>query len=203
MKEPIRITAIVGSYRKGGIIDQAVDHVLLSAREEGAETSKIYLIDKDIEFCTNCRACTQKPGERRGDCMFTDDMDSILDEIEKSDAIVLASPMNFGTVTAVTKRFLERLVCFAYWPWKMNAPKIRNKKKKRRALIVCSSAAPSIIARLTSQMVKLLKSASALMGARTMGVLFIGLAAREEKQGLGKRTKDKAHRLGKRLSSDV
>ena len=135
--------------------------------------------------------------------MFTDDMDSILDEIEKSDAIVLASPMNFGTVTAVTKRFLERLVCFAYWPWKMNAPKIRNKKKKRRALIVCSSAAPSIIARLTSQMVKLLKSASALMGARTMGVLFIGLAAREEKQGLGKRTKDKAHRLGKRLSSDV
>lgn len=203
MKYPVRITAIVGSYRKGGIIDQAVDDILLSAREEGAETSKIYLIDKHIEFCTNCRACTQKPGERRGECLFSDDMDSILDEIDHSDAIVLASSMNFSTVTAVMKRFLERLVCFAYWPWKMNAPKVRNKQKKKRALIVCSSAAPSIIARLSSQIVKVLKSGSALLGARTLGVFFIGLAAREEKQGLGKRTRDKAHRLGKRLTADA
>ncbi len=203
MKDSVRITAIVGSYRKGGIVDQAVDHILLSAREEGAETSKIYLVDKHIEFCTNCRTCTQTQGERRGECLFTDDMDSILDEIDQSDAIVLASPMNFGTVTAMMKRFIERLVCFAYWPWGMTAPKVRNKQKKRRAVIVCSSAAPSIMARLSSQIVKLLKSASALLGARTIGVLFIGLAAREEKQLLGKRTKDKAHRLGKRLTADT
>lgn len=203
MKDSVRITAIVGSYRKGGIIDQAVDHILLSAREEGAETSKVYLVDKHIEFCTNCRTCTQTQGERRGECLFTDDMDSILDEIDQSDAIVLASPINFGTVTAMMKRFIERLVCFAYWPWGMTAPKVRNKQKKRRAVIVCSSAAPSIMARLSSQIVKLLKSASALLGARTIGVLFIGLAAREKEQLLGKRTKDKAHRLGKRLTADT
>ncbi len=60
--DPMRIVAIIGSYRKGGIIDRAVDEILSSAGEEGAETDKIYLIDKLIEFCTNCRTCTQQQG---------------------------------------------------------------------------------------------------------------------------------------------
>jgi multimeric flavodoxin WrbA len=50
-------------------------------------------------------------------------MGAILDEIAASDAVVLASPMNFWTVTALMKRFIERLVCFAYWPWGMGARK--------------------------------------------------------------------------------
>lgn len=59
MDNRIKVLAIVGSYRKGGIIDTATDEILASAREEGAEAEKIYLIDKHIEFCTNCRSCTQ------------------------------------------------------------------------------------------------------------------------------------------------
>ena len=61
-----KITAILGTYRKGGVIDSAVDEILAAAREAGAETTKIYLIDRHIEFCTNCRACTQQEGDRRG-----------------------------------------------------------------------------------------------------------------------------------------
>ena len=71
-------------------------------------------------------------------------MNAILDEIDRSDALVLASPMNFWTVTAVMKRFIERLICFAYWPWGMHAPKMRNKLKTKRAVVVVSSAAPSL-----------------------------------------------------------
>ena len=41
---------------------------------------------------------------------------ALLNELERSDAIVLASPMNFWTVTAVMKRFIERLLGSA-WPW--------------------------------------------------------------------------------------
>ena len=53
------VTAIVGSYRKGGIIDTAVDEILAAAEQEGAEVAKIYLIDRHVEFCRNCRACMQ------------------------------------------------------------------------------------------------------------------------------------------------
>jgi len=62
MPNPTRITALVGSYRKGGVIDRAVEEILAAARESGAETTKIYLIDEPIEFCANCRACTQTDG---------------------------------------------------------------------------------------------------------------------------------------------
>ena len=124
----------VGSYRKDGIIDTAIDEILTSAMEEGAEVTKVYLIDKHIEFCTNCRTCTQHEGQKRGECVIADDMSTVLDEIERSDVIVLGSPVNFGTVTAVMKMFIERLVCFAYWPWGMNAPKVRNTLKVKRAV---------------------------------------------------------------------
>ena len=201
MDDPIRITAIVGSYRKEGIIDTAVDEILASAREEGAETTKIYLIDRHIEFCTNCRSCTQQDGVQRGECPIADEMDKILDEIERSDAVVLASPVNFGTVTAIMKRFIERLTCYAYWPWGANAPKMRNKSKGKRAIVVASSAAPGIIARLASPIVKQLKNAADVLGARTIGVLFIGFAAKELRQELGARSRGKARLLGKKLAA--
>lgn len=202
MPTNMRITVIVGSYRKGGIIDTAVDEILTSAMAEGAAVSKIYLIDKQIEFCTNCRTCMQQAGSKRGECPIVDEMGSVLDEIERSDAVVLASPMNFGTVTAVMKVFIERLACLAYWPWGANAPEMRNSLKQKRAVLVASSAAPALIARLSSPLVKLLKQASTVLGARTIGVLFIGLAAREQKQELGARARGKARLLGKKLAAN-
>lgn len=55
-----KIVGIVGSYRKDGIIDSAVSAILKGAQRRGAETKKIYLVDKDIAFCRNCRKCTQE-----------------------------------------------------------------------------------------------------------------------------------------------
>jgi multimeric flavodoxin WrbA len=128
-------------------------------------------------------------------------MNIILDEIEGADAIVLGSPMNFGTVTAVMKVFIERLTCFACWPWGTAAPKARNDKKSKRAIVVASSAAPSFMVRVSSRLVKLLKESVDLLGARTVGVLFVGLAAMDEQQRIGSRTKRKARSHGKKLVS--
>ena len=38
-----KVVAIVGSYRKGGTIDSAVQAILSAAREKGAETHTLYL----------------------------------------------------------------------------------------------------------------------------------------------------------------
>jgi len=195
------VTAIVGSYRKGGIVDTAVDEILAAAEQEGAEVAKIYLIDKHVEFCQNCRACMQVEGAGRGQCVLADEMGAILDQLERSDAFVLASPMNFGTVTAVMKRFIERLGCYGYWPWGVMAPKARSKGKPKRAVVVAASAAPAIIARLATQIVGMLKKCAGLLGARKIEVLFIGLAAKQPTQTIGQRTRKQARRLGKRLVS--
>ncbi|MFA6356323.1 MAG: flavodoxin family protein [Candidatus Omnitrophota bacterium] len=197
----MKITAIVGTYRKGGITDTAVDEILGSAKEAGAEVSKIYLLDKHIEFCTNCRACTQKQGEARGECPISDDMNGILDEIERSDSIVLASPMNDYTVTALMKIFVERLIPYAYWPWEGHAPVLRNKLKNKRAAVVSASAAPAIFAPFSSNVVYLLKMSAETLGARTIGVLFMGLAAQKPKQELNPRHRKQARLLGKKLAA--
>jgi len=200
MNRRIRVTAMVGSYRNGGVIDTAVAEILSAAEEAGAETSIIYLRDRHIEFCTNCRTCTQQHGERRGACPISDDMAGILDEIERSDAIVLASPVNFGAVTAVMKRFIERLACYAHWPWGAKIPKIRTRTMRKVAVVVVSSAAPSILTRIHPGIAGLLKKASGILGARTIGELHIGLAAGSPEQRIGERTKRTARNLGKKLA---
>lgn len=200
MRKGKKIVAVVGSYRRGGIVDRVVDEILASARNEGAETSKIFLMDRHIEFCTNCRQCAGQSGFDHGKCPQVDDMEAILDELTGADALVLGSPMNFGTVTAVMKRFIERLVCFAYWPWGMMSPKTRNRRMGKEAVIVISSAAPAFLMRFRTGIAGLLKTAASLLGARTVGVVAVGLAARKPHQELRKGTIKKARLLGKALA---
>jgi len=128
-------------------------------------------------------------------------MATILDELDRSDAIILASPVNFGTVTAVMKKFIERLVCYAFWPWGKAGPQIRTSLRDKRAVIVLSSAAPAIMTRLLTGSSGLLKKTAGLLGARTIGVLAIGLAALQEKQALPDRARRKARQLGKKLGA--
>lgn len=197
----MRIIAIVGAYRKGGITDTAVKEILAAAQDAGAETETFYLMDTRIEFCRNCRACTQKEGAARGECVIEDDMQALLAAADAADALVLASPMNFGSVTAVTKRFTERLICTAYWPWGKPAPKVRNPRKDKPAILVTSSAAPAFMARWSSRIVRSLKDTAGLLGFHTAGVLFTGLSAMRQRPRLNERARRKARAMGRKLAA--
>ena len=194
------VVAIVGSYRREGIIDEAVEAILAGARAEGAITSKIHLLDHPIEFCRNCRACTQPEGSLRGPCPQHDSLTLILDQIDAADAIVLASPINFFNVTAMMRRFLERLVAYAYWPWGTPAPSERINVKNKKAIIVLSSAAPAILTRYLTGAPKALKTAASLVGARIAGTLYCGLAAQSPDQKLSPAILRKAHLLGRKIA---
>jgi len=196
-----KILAIVGTYRKGGITDSAVDEILSAAQIGGAQTEKIYLIDKHIEFCTNCRKCTQSPGEYRGKCIHNDDMEEILGKIENADSLVLAAPVNFYNVTAVTRRFMERLVGFAYWPWASNgAPKMRNKIKSKKAVIVTATAMPAFFGKLLTGAPRALKITAEVLGAKVIDSIFMGMVANNEKESLPKKYAQKAKLAGRQLA---
>jgi putative NADPH-quinone reductase len=197
-----KIIAIVGSYRKGGIVDSAIDAILRTAAEKGAEVEKIYLTDQHIEFCTNCRTCTQAQGAQRGTCIQKDDMDALLAKIEKADALVLGSPTNFFNVTAVTRRFIERLVCYAFWPWGQKGPAMRSREKRKKAVLVTSSAMPAPLARFFAGSLRILKIAAETLGAKPIGTLSVGMAALTETQELSPAIVEKARKLGHRLGSD-
>ena len=106
------------------------------------------LRDYPIEFCRNCRECTQLPGVAPGACVLDDGMRDLVAKIEAADAYILASPTNVYAVTALFKRFMERLIVYAYWPWGAAAPKLRKKLATKRAIAITSSAAPVLLGRL-------------------------------------------------------
>ena len=195
-----KVVAIVGSYRKGGTIDQAVEAILEGARAHGAVTQTVQLRNCDIEFCTNCRSCMQEPGETRGRCVQQDDLEAILSGIESADSIVLGSPVNAFNATALFRRFLERLVGYGYWPWGQNAPSARTKLKPRKAVLVASAAMPGFLIPCATGAPRALRTAATLLGAKTVGNLWIGLSAKEEHQKLSMPTRLRARQLGTRLA---
>ena len=194
------VVGVVGSYRKGGYVDSTVDEVLSAARDRGAKTEKIFLLDQHIEFCTNCRTCMQEPGPERGKCILDDDMENILKKIAGADAIVIGAPVNCWDVNALTRKFFERCVRYIYWPWGAKIPRIRNKKRTKKAVLISSSAAPGWYSRIFTSAMKTLKRLAYLLGAKPVGTLFLGFINQEEVR-LSKKIKRKARILGEKLAA--
>ena len=195
-----KVVAIVGSYRRGGTIDSAVQAILEGARENGAETSTIYLTEQHLEFCQNCRRCTQAPGTQRGQCVQQDDLQGILDEVDAADAIVLGSPVNYWNLTAIFRRFMERLLGAAYWPWGQAAPKPRDTHFTRRAVLVASSAMPGFCIPLFTGAARALRVTAKMLGAKTVAKLWIGLSAKQPFETISPKTRLQARRIGLKLA---
>lgn len=168
-----KVVGIVGSYRKSGIVVAAVEAVLAGAKENGADTQLFSLAECNLGFCNNCRNCAQQPGEERGRCGQLDDLESILRDVEDADWVVLGSPVNYGNVTAVFRKFMERLTGFYYWPWGQPMPRLRQ-PASRKAVLVASSGTPSLFIPLFTDAAHSLRLTAKMMGAKPVSSLWLG-----------------------------
>jgi multimeric flavodoxin WrbA len=195
-----KVLAINGSYRDDGITDQTVEALAQAIEAAGAEVEIILLREYPIEFCTNCRACTQQPGAAPGECVLQDGMKDLINRIERADGFILAAPTNMGSVTALFKRFMERLAVYAYWPWDMNGPQYRKAQgPRKKALLVSSCAAPGILGRWFFGTNKQLKMTAKTIGADVVGSLFTGLIAREQQPKLPRGVRARINALAGRV----
>lgn len=196
-----KVLAINGSYRDDGITDKAVESLIKAVEAAGAEVEYILLREYPIEFCLNCRECTQQAGESPGKCVLDDGLNELVEKIENADAYIFASPTNFGSVTALYKRFMERLVVYGYWPWGAKFPKFRkeNVKKKKKAVLVSSSAAPAIMGRWLFGTSAQLKKSAQTIGAKPVGVLFTGMVSSQPHADLPKQTLSRIDKLAEKL----
>lgn len=200
MNGTTRILAINGSYRDGGITDQAVDRISEELQALGADVEHVRLRDYPIKFCLNCRQCMQQPGDAPGHCVQNDGMAALLDKIEKADGLVLAAPTNFSSVTAIYKRFMERLAVYGYWPFGMNAPKDRKAKApKKPVLTISSCAAPASLAPFMYHTQKSLKMTARTIGGKVVGSMTTGLISQKPDVTLPGRANRKIKALAPRL----
>ena len=109
------ITGINGSIRQGNC-RLALEHFLGGAREEGARTQLIDLGELSLETCQGVCHDTCHPLDDEGRlqpggwhlCTRRDDGAAVLEQMVRSDGIVLASPVLFGNVSALLKTLMER-----------------------------------------------------------------------------------------------
>ncbi len=99
----MKVVGIVGSPRKGGNTEIMTAHTLKAISEEGLETELISLAGLEIKPCTACMACSK--GEQ---CSVQDDLFPIYLKMKEADGIILASPVYFGSATALIKGLMER-----------------------------------------------------------------------------------------------
>ncbi|WP_321505753.1 flavodoxin family protein [uncultured Methanoregula sp.] len=104
------VIAINGSPRKKWNTATLLEHALNGAASQGAETELIHLYDLDFKGCTSCFACKLKGGKSYGKCAMKDDLTPVLDRIARANALILGSPIYFGTVTGEMRSFMERLL---------------------------------------------------------------------------------------------
>jgi multimeric flavodoxin WrbA len=104
----MRLLAIAGSPRRGGNTDLLLEQFVKGAVEAGAEAKTLVVCSLKIEGCRNCDACLVK-----GQCKVQDDMQMVYQEMEAADRLVIASPLQFMSVSAQLKALIDR--CQALW----------------------------------------------------------------------------------------
>ncbi len=104
--EPMLLVGIGGSPRRGGNSDLLLDEALRGAAGRGARTRKLLLCELGI---APCRAC-DGPGEDEP-CAVRDGMDAVYGAVRDADAVILASPIYFGSLSAQMKAMIDRFQC--------------------------------------------------------------------------------------------
>ncbi len=101
----MKITGISGSPNAGGSNEKVIELALGIAKEKGFKTEKIFLSKLKVLPCDDCGTC------RKGKvCSIEDDMSGINEKLEASDAIIVSSPVYFGSVTAQIKALFDRSI---------------------------------------------------------------------------------------------
>ena len=105
----MKTLAIVGSPRKNGNTEILAGHTLKAIEEEVIDTELVRLAELDIKPCNACEVCNNE--ER---CPINDDLWPLYTKMKEADAIILASPVYFGSATPEIKALMDRSGYIAY-----------------------------------------------------------------------------------------
>jgi multimeric flavodoxin WrbA len=144
MKNSIsKIVAINGSHRS----EKGFTEIVLRKFIEGTESAKvqhevIYPSKNKIASCKDCGKCLF---ETPGDCIYDDDMKSIISKLDEADLLVFTSPVYFDSMTSNMKKLIERLRP-TYGPHfefrNGRTYHIKTNNKKQDAIIISTAGNP-------------------------------------------------------------
>ncbi len=98
-----KILVFKGSPRENGNSSALAKRAAEGARAAGAEVEIFSLHQLDIRPCDACDTC-----QETGVCVLKDDMQALYPKLTQADAIIIASPIYWFTMSAQTKLFVDR-----------------------------------------------------------------------------------------------
>lgn len=202
----MNILVINGSYRKGKTIDTLINKAIEGIKQVNSsiEVEKIYLIDKNIRYCTNCMTCrNDDPKKPIARCVIQDDMQEIYQKMDIADGYIFGTPVNCGTVTAVLKTFIERTVWIFSKPGTKpikGCPNPRTNKKKTAMFIISSGIVPPFLRRFCDDASKLIKDMlECSFNTKIVANIYAGAV---EKRGIPYYF-DQVHKGGRKLAQNL
>ena len=132
----MKIIGFNASPRKKGNTAWAINKILESAKEEGAEIQSWNFSDLDIKPCQGCLACHQQGNQG---CIVKDDMQKLYSELESADTLILGSPVYMGQMSAQAKIFVDRL--FAQINPRFS-PHFKERNAKKKLILVFTQGNP-------------------------------------------------------------
>ena len=103
----MKVLGISGSPRKGGNTEILIKTALGVLGEEGIETEFLSLAGRPVRPCVACMGCNKAEGYR---CVQDDPaFEGIIEQFMAADAILLGSPVYFGSATPQMMAMLDRV----------------------------------------------------------------------------------------------
>jgi multimeric flavodoxin WrbA len=128
MKKAPRVLIVSASPRPAGNSAVLAGEAARGAADAGATVRTVRLADMAISPCRACNGC-RKTGAKG--CVQDDDMTALHPDVRAADAVLIASPVYWFTMSAQAKIFLDRLYAFG-------AKNYRELKGKRAGVILTS-----------------------------------------------------------------
>lgn len=128
--------AILGSPHANGTTAAMLDFAIQGAKQAGYTVTKINLYEKELAFCTGCRACMDTHI-----CIQKDDIQEITELLQKCRLVILAAPVYWANVPAPVKNLFDRLLGTAMEETN-TFPKPRLQGKQYMILTSCNTPAP-------------------------------------------------------------
>jgi len=104
----MKVLGILGSPRRGGNTELLLDETLRGATDQGGSCEKVVLRDLNITPCLEIYKCAED-----GVCAIKDDMQDLYGKIQQTERLIIASPIFFYSVPALTKAMIDR--CQSLW----------------------------------------------------------------------------------------
>lgn len=186
--EPRNIVVVMGSPRRAGNSTTLALQVVAGAQAAGARVETFYLHDMDIRPCSACDECQ---GDTATDCNIPDDMQPLYPKLRRTDALVIASPIYWFTVSAQTKLFMDR--CYA-----LEGPQGNALRGKRIGIVLTYGDTDPFNSGAVNAM-RTFQDMFRYIGAEIVGMVY-GSASKSGEIRRNKALLEKAYELGKELA---